>query len=234
MVRARERADMVNNNFISDAELRRLINTWTAKLWNHLVKVSPERYVRDQTLTADGATQDFDVPADYYGTYGIENIVDSGQSIYEPLHRLVGDEELLIANSTGSGIAIGYTFRYNNTTPTTQLIRIIPTPTTYDIRHRYIVHPPEYATNGDDDAVEVIGIAGFEEYVIIGCAIDMRIKEESSVVQLRQSQGEIEQHLYEMAENREIDNAGHVHDVRGAGRDSYYDGASYRWARRYW
>jgi hypothetical protein len=224
ITRAKERADMENSNFISDAEWYRSLNVWTAKLWNKLVKADPDRYTREETFTADGSTQDFSVAADYYGTVGVDYISDSSEGIYVPLPRLYGEEEHRIMQLQSS-TPVGYTFRYNSTTPSTQLIRILPTPDE-DVRHRYIVAPPSYATDGTDSAELVIGVAGFEEYVVIGMAIDARIKEESSVVQLRHSLAEMDAHLEEAAENRSIDSAGHVHDSR---KSFYLDAASRRW-----
>ena len=108
---------------------------------------------------------------------------------------------------------------------------MIPTPSaSYTYRHRYVVAPPKYATDGTDASELVSGIAGFEEYVVIGMAIDARIKEESSVVQLRQSLAEMQMHLEEMAENRAIHDAGHVVDSRRAGvYGMWTDPASIRW-----
>jgi hypothetical protein len=223
ITRATERADMENSNFISSAEKYRLLNTWTAKLWSKLVKIDPDRYTAEQTFTGDGSTQDFSVSSDYYGTIGVDYVSDSTQGIYVPLPRLFGSDESRIAQSTPSE-PVGYTFRYNTSTPSTQLVRVLPTmDSSSTCRHRYIVAPPKYATDGTDSAETVIGVAGFEEYIVIGMAIDMRIKEESSVVQLRQSLAEMEMHLEEMAENRAADSAGHVHDSRGS---EYY----FNWA----
>jgi hypothetical protein len=225
ITRAKERADMENSNFISTAEWYRSLNVWTAQLWNHLVKVDPDRYTREQTLTATGSTQDFEVADDYYGTVGIDYISDAAEGIYVPIPRLYGEEETRIVQNDSNGYPVGYTYRYNVSDPSVPLIRILPT-TSYNCRHRYIVTAPEYATDGTDSESKVIGISGFEEFVVIGMAIDARIKEESSVVQLRESHAQMLKHLEEMAENRSIDSAGHVHDSRRAG---WIDPASYRW-----
>ena len=219
---------MENSNFISTAEWYRSLNVWTAQLWNHLVKADPDRYTREQTFTADSSTQDFEVNADYYGTVGVDYISDSSEGIYVPLPRLYGEDEHKITQ-TQANYPLGYTFRYNVADPSSQLIRVLPTPSSgYNLRHRYIVAPPKYATDGTDSASEVIGIAGFEEFVVLGMAIDARIKEESSVVQLRESQAQMLKHLEEMAENRSVGSAGHVTDAR----ESYLvDAASIRWGK---
>ena len=229
IIRAKERSDMENSNFISDAEWHRSLNVHTAQLWNLLVKADPERYTREQTFTGDGTTQDFSVASDYYGTAGIDYVSDGTQGVFVPIERLYGTEETAFAQSAASSsIPVGYTYRYNVTTPSVPLIRLIPRPdSSTTLRHRYIVSPPSYATDGTDDAELVAGIAGFEEFVVIGMAIDARIKEESSVVQLRQSMALITQHLEEAAENRSADSAGHVVDTRSI-RD--FDPAS--WSHR--
>lgn len=216
---------MENSNFVSAAEWYRSLNVWTAKLWNHLVKVDPDRYTREQALAP--GSQDYDCPADYYGTVRVDYISDANQGIYVEIPRLYGTEENRIVQ-TQADYPQGYTFRYNAATPSTQSIRILPT-SQYAMRHLYTVAPPSYATDGTDSAELVIGIAGFEEFIVIGMAIDARIKEESSVVQLRQSMGEMVQHLEEMAENRSVSDAGHVTDSNTPG---YLDAAGIRWGRR--
>lgn len=226
ITRAKERADMENSNFISDAEWYRSLNVWTARLWNLLVKADPDRYTRAQTLAADGSTV-YDCAADYMGTVRVDYQTDSSQSIWVEIPRLYGTEENRLIQDQ-SDYPRGYTFRYNATTPSTQQITILP-PSSYAMRHLYIVAPPSYATDGTDSAELVMGISGFEEYVVIGMAIDARIKEESSVVQLRQSQADITAHLEEAAENRSVSDAGHVTDVRSSG---YIDAAGIRWGRR--
>ena len=227
ITRAKERADMENDNFISSAEWYRMLNTWTAKLWNHLVKIDPERYQREQTINPVASTSDYEVPADYYGTLGIDWISDNSQEVYVEIKRLFGSEINRYAYTTDT-ISRGYTYVYNNADPTTPLIRLIPTPgTSWNYRHRYIVAPPKFAVDGTDSGELVPGIAGFEEYVVIGMAIDARIKEESSVVQLRQSLAEMQMHLEEMAENRAAHDAGHVVDVHRHGE--WVDPAGIRW-----
>ena len=223
--RAKEAADMDNSNFIKAAEWYRMLNVHTAILWNLLLKADPDRYTREQSLTA--GSQDYDCPADYYGTVRVEYIADGTQGIYVPIPRLFGQEETRVVQ-TQADYPVGYTFRYNAATPSTQTLRILPT-SSQAMRHLYTVAPPKYATDGTDSAELVIGIAGFEEHVVLGMAIQARIKEESSVVQLRESQAMITAHVEEMIENRSISEAGHVTSVRDTG---YSDPASIRWGGR--
>lgn len=221
VTRATERADMENSNFISAAEKRRLLNVWTKKLHSKLVKIDPERFVREQTLTGDGSTYDFSVAADYYGTVGIDYVSDQNEGIYVPLPRLFGDTETKVSQ-TYSGVPLGYTFRYNNTTPSTELIRLMPTPDSSTlVRHRYIVTPPTYATDGTDDAELVWAVAGYEEYVVLGMARDMLRKEKSSTTEIERDLAEFDQYFTEAAENRTIDSAGYVIDVRSEGIETF-------------
>ena len=228
ITRAKERADMENNNFVSDPEWYRSLNVWTAKLWNQLVKADPDRYTRYETLTASGTTTDFSMPTDYYGTVTLAYVSSATDGLYVPIDRLYGEDQYTLLHEQAN-VPTGYTFVYNATTPSTPLLRILPPPDR-NLRHGYLVAPPKYATDGTDANEEIAGIAGLEEYVVIGMAIDARIKEQSSVVQLRQSQAEMIQHLEEAAENRSIDSAGHVHDSR---KNGYIDPASQRWGVRY-
>jgi len=228
LIQAKQRADMENSAFITDVEWYNLLNNWTARLWNKLLLIDPDRYTTEQTLIGDGVTRDFVVNPDYYGTAGVDYQTMQTQGVYVPLPRLVGEEEHRLQQTVPS-IPLGYSFRYNPSTPSVPVIRLIPTPDSSSIcRHRYTVAPPKYATDGTDGGLPVICIAGFEDYIILGMAIDARIKEESSVVQLRKSMQALDYDLDAAAEARSIDDAGHVHDSR---KNYYIDPASYRWGR---
>jgi len=220
---------MENSNFISSAEWYRSLNVWIAKLWNRLLKIDPSRYVREQTFTGDGSTQDFEVATDYYGTVGIDYVSDATSGVYVSLRRVNGSEENRFTQ-TEQGIPLAYTFRYNNTVPSTPLIRILPVPDTVsNCRHRYTVVPQKLATDGTDSAVLIAGIAGLEEFVVIGMSIDAKVKEGSSAVQLRESMAEMTAELEEAAENRSIDSAGQVQQKRTLRFRNHFDPASIRW-----
>ncbi len=225
VARAKYYADMENSNFVTDAQWYHGLNAWSARLWSKLIKVDPDRYTREQSLAA-GST-DYDTPADYYGTVRVDYISDATQGVYVEIPRLYGAEENRIVQ-TQANFPQGYTFRYNASAPSTQIIRILPV-SEYAMRHLYTVAPPKYATDGTGSAEQIIGIAGFEEYIPVGMAIDAKIREQSSVTELRNQLAEYDAIIDEMAENRSITDAGHVTDTRPAGY--YIDSAGIRWAR---
>ena len=229
--RCKRRVHMENSTFVSDEEWYEYLNEGLSDLHDRLLKADPERYVREQTLTGDGSTSDFEVASDYYGTYSVEYISDSAQGIYQPMPRLFGDE-ITRFSTTPANTPRGYTYVYNNTDPTTALVRIIPTPdASSTLRHRYVVSAQSFATDGTDSAEVIDGINGWEEYIVVYCGINALNKEMTDASHLEKKLGDLRARIEEMAENRSIASAGHVVDVRGRDFYEWADPASY-WINR--
>jgi len=226
MTRVRREADQENSTFIADAELREYLNAGIAELHDLLIKAEPEFFMREQTLTGDGSSDDFAVPTDYYGTVGIDYQTDSTNELYVGLRRLSGDERNTYGGITGP--ALGYRFMYNNTNPELPYVRLQPRPTNGEVyRHTYIISATKYATNGDDDTDTVYGINGYEEYPILRAVLKCFAKEESAPAVVREQLYDMRQRLEVAAENRAFQPSS-VTDVTSGG---YADPADY-WALR--
>lgn len=226
MTRVRRRCDMENSNFVSDAELREYINGSLTALWDLLLKADPSRFQTYEVITGDGSTAEFPVPADYYGTVGID-FLQSGDITYA-LERITGrDRNRFLLQSAGDSIA--YDFRYNPNNPALPLLRLFPRPYNGNLYlHHYIVAAPKYATDGTDDAEVIHGINGWEEYVVIDAAIKCLSKEESPPAALERQLAAMTDRLIDAAENRAIENAGYVIDAVTPGYEDPADFWDYK------
>lgn len=225
--RCKERADMENSTFISDAEWNRYISASYAELYDLLIKAQPDFYRAEQTITGDGTTSDFAVATSpqYYGTIRVDYQESTGN--YWALKYASGNEANYFDYINSQGPAEVYHFVYNTSTPSTPMIRLIPTPGNNETyRHVYTVAPADLT----DDADIVDGVSGWEEYIVIDAAIKALTKEESPTGGLERQLERMRQRLKEMAENRQIGDAGHVYDSRGA-QFSWLDVADF-WKNR--
>jgi hypothetical protein len=217
---------MESSTFVSDAEMLRYISASYTDLYDQLVRSDPERYRKEQTFTGDGSTTKFAVESDYYGTIDIS--YDTDQSGRSSLRRAYGSE---MNKYRGNQTAVAGVWApvYNTTTPSTEKIELLPTPNSGDTyTHTYIVAPADLTTAAD----VVNGISGWEEYIVIDCAIKCRTKEETPTGDLERALERFTKRLQEMRYNRDAANAGHIINTRGDDREGFY--WDYFTHYRYW
>ena len=204
--RAKDRADMKNSTFVTDAEWGRYISASYTELYDKLVKADPDRFYKEQSLSGDGTTKDFAAASDYYGTIGVDYQASATDGVWFALTRIAGDERNFYPQAS-SGIPQVYQFIYNTAAPTTPMIRISPVPENGAVmRHCYIVAPADLSSDGDI----VDGISGWEEYIIVCAAIKALAKEESSTVPLERELARLDARIDEMIENRSAGSAGRI------------------------
>lgn len=131
-IKARERADMVNSGFIATDELNSYISQSYTKLYNLLVKKGLHFFEAEQTITTDGTSQRINLPADYYGTLGVDYQVTTDEFIELPEFMVT---ERNAFQRTSSGRAQGYRIVGDQI----ELAPIPPANQTY--RHLYVPAP---------------------------------------------------------------------------------------------
>jgi len=224
--RVRERADMENSTFISDVELLRYVSASYTELYDQLVNSDPERFLREETFTGDGTTKDFAVATDYYGTIRIDFEETDGLRL--PLKRIFGEESSRF-NHTDATVAVGWHPIHNVSTPTTQMLRLLPTPEsggTYV--HSYIVAPADLTSA----ATAIDGVSGWEEFIVIDAAIKCRTKEETPVGDLERALARFTERLEIMRNARSAAQTGRVINTRGDDRDGFVQDEHHLFFRR--
>lgn len=173
--RSRQRADMVNSRFITDAELNYFINASYGELYDLLINARGENYyVSSYNFTTTINQDTYPLPADFFKLMGVDYVTSTTQAITLKAFRWQERNRFREPFYNVRNYNLMYQIRGNN-------LVFIPTPNgNQQIRLWYIPRHGELSL--DSDTFD--GINGWEEYIIIDCAIKMRVKEESPVEEL--------------------------------------------------
>lgn len=193
----RERADMVDDPFISDAELTRMINRSWAALYDILImKFQDYYFVEGTPFQTVAGTTSYNLPDDCYKLLGVD---------------------LQVPNSTRWFRLGTFSFRERNSwlgkiryTLTGNLIRFNPTPTKVNNIKLYYA-PPANNLVGDYDTID--GVNGWEEYIINDCAIKCKIKADDNCVELQGLKAEVVSRIESVAAERDYREPKHISKV---------------------
>lgn len=215
---AKDRADMANSTFVSDAEWNRYINAAAKELYDLLVSAyGDDYYLATSTLSIVSNTEDYDLPADFYKLRGVDLILSNERSY--SLKPFNFAERNRYKNGNLSWI-------FNRDTNVRyrifkDKIKFLPIPTgTYDIKLWYIPSMTELA--GDSD--EFDGINGWEDYIVVDAAIRALVKEESDVSALYAEKQKLLDRVRTLAPNRD---AGESYTVTDSSKDGLDEDLAY-------
>ena len=86
--RTRQRADQVNSQFITDAELNGYLNNSWSELYDLLVsKYEDDYFLSSSSISVTSGTASYSLPADFYKARGVDLVINTDQST--PLQRYV-------------------------------------------------------------------------------------------------------------------------------------------------
>lgn len=218
---AQQRADMVNNNFVTTQEWNSYINLSYFELYDILVQVyGDDYYVAPRfTFTTDGRQPSlYPLPLDIYKLLGVDLGVNAAQNSYVTMRKFMFQNR---NKFQFNNVPIGY---YGNLNIEYRLvgsnIDLIQSPASgQTIVLWYIPRPRTLLA--DSDILE--GVSGWEEYVIVDAAIKALNKEESDVTALMAAKAALKQRIESAASNRDAGMPEVVTDVRG-GLNGYFNG----------
>lgn len=221
----RQRADMVNSNFVSDTELNSYINQSIFELYDLLIQKYGNDYfvANPHTITTDGTSDSYSLPTDFYKLLGIDLALSNSNDSYvtiKPFNFAERNRYAAPNFQSFYGITnLRYRLRGNKVwfTPIAEANQTI--------RVWYI---PTFVTLSSDSAT-FDGISGWTEYVIIDAAIKCMQKEESDVSVLVLQKAAIIQRIEAASENRDAGFPKTISDVSfsqyewpyGSGSGSY-------------
>lgn len=173
--RSRERADMVNSRFITDAELNHYINASVQELYDLLIASRGESYyISSSTFSTANGTASYNLPSDFLKLMGVDLNTSPNQAVTLKSFKWQERNQARGPYYIQYQAALRYQLRGGQLT-------FSPTPQgAQSITLWYV--PRAIVLVGDSDSFD--GINGWEEYVIIDAAIKMRVKEESPVQEL--------------------------------------------------
>lgn len=243
-LKAQQRADRVNSNFVTMTEWNSYINQSLFELYDLLVTVYEDLYVAPPVqFVCDGVTFLYPLPN---GSNTFLNALNPSLTITpRPFYKLIG-VDLALNNATNAYVTINKfqfadrnRFVYPNTASTiygvfnmqyrllgNNQIEFIPTPTAGQaIRLWYIPRLTELLQ--DTDTTDT-GISGWAEYVIVKAAYYALTKEESDTTSLVMQLQALTDRINTTAANRDAGLPERISDAR-ANNGSGYGGFSGGW-----
>lgn len=171
--RARERVEMENTDYVTDAELKGILSTGYGELYSVLVASGMRYFVSDQTINGDGQASGFALPNDYLSTASVW-YVRGNSSTNERLTPL--DEIMQQERHLWPGVRPAQVYILGQAE-----IELLPIPPMgKEYRHQYVPQPPDLSSADDMDTVDVVTPDG-EAFLDAYLQVDMLAKEESDV-----------------------------------------------------
>lgn len=198
ITRVRERADMEGSEFVTDTELTTYINASIQELYDILVSSFQDYYLNESGITTLNSGQStISLPADFYKLRGVDRQVDN--SNWQTITPFSFTER---NDRTNTATYVGY---YSNDSGIRyrlqgSQIRLTPQDNCAG-NYRLWYIPKVTLLSSNSDSFD--GINGWEEYVIVDCAIKCLQKEESDVSVLLSQKQALIQRIRGMANNRD-------------------------------
>lgn len=192
--RARDRADLVADMFVTDATLNQWINDSVSELYDLLLQASEDWYLTSAPVTVAGASTSFATPAGMIRFRGVDR--DLGGGKYESLKRGVFRERFTYTER-----------RYVLTAGTVLLFPASSAAGSY-VQWYTPVFTPLVA---DGDSFD--GVNGWEEYVVVDVALKARVKGEEDVGDLFTAKALLRGRVQTMAATRDTSEPPRITDV---------------------
>lgn len=212
--RARDRADMPVDGFVTDEELTDWVNEGLQQLHKLLVDAFETEYAfKEQAMSYVSGTTDYALPADFFRLFGVDFDFAGTTRALKPYNQA---ERNAYKNRSGPGAlwfgVVGGLPRYSlikNQSSTGSMLRLLPANVTTSGR---LLYAPTVTTLVDGaDSVELPD--GWEKYVIVFAAIQMLTKEESSTTELQKQLARWDEDLIELKATRDAANPKQTVDV---------------------
>jgi hypothetical protein len=214
--RARERADMPVAGFIPDTAtgIDAFVNEGVQRLHEMLVEAYDSNYFKkSQTFTTFGA-ETVTLPTDFYKLLGVDLTYGSITQTVQPFARGMRNVYKNLGSSTPWGPAVHYSLQGPST------LRLLPAPpagTPGTFWYVPVATPLVLTT----DTVDFPN--GWERYVVLYTAIQMKLKQEDDVRDLRYELEKMEAELRLIADRRDLASPAHAVDMDAV------DTADLRW-----
>lgn len=211
--RCRERADMENSRFVSDAELTRYINASIQELYDLLIATRGENYYIDSTtFSITGGVDSYPLPVDMLKLMGVDLLRGSNEAYtlraFRWQERNRNREPYYFSDNTN----FRYQIRGDN---------LVFSPVPKNNQQIKLWYIPAFQTlsSGSDS---FNGINGWEEYVIIDCAIKMKNKEESPVDELLLAKQDMRARILQASAGRDSTEPPRVVDTQTMTRNLWW------------
>lgn len=212
--RARQRADMVGSQFVTDPELTSLINSGYAELYDLVVSAYEDYFSILLPFTVTSGDT-YALPANFYKLRGLD--FNNGGSWLACREFNFTDR-----NNTQ------YNFNYLNTPTAKRSYRIMgdnlllqPTQAAAGDYRLWYAPAPTALFSDADTLPSSLSKFGWDEYVVLYAVERMLSKEETSVTDVVRERSEIVSRISKMAQDRQVEQSSTIQDVQGSHLDSW-------------
>lgn len=218
---AKQRADMVNSQFVSTSEWNSYINQSYFELYDILTTAYEDYYTAvPLTFQTDGSTYQYPLPnginysgaQPFYKMRGVDLGLDSTNNAWVTVHKFnfIARNRYVYPNITSSLLGV-FNLRYRVYGNT---LYLIPTPAAGQIVRLWYI-PRMQTLLQDTDVVN--GVSGWTEYIIVDAVIKAMQKEESDVSVLMAQKQMLIDRIQAAASNRDVSEPDTISDVRTDG-----------------
>ncbi len=209
----RQRADMERTNYIEDDELLSYINGSLAAFWDILVNVAEGFALNSIAFNATTTSDTYQLPA---SLLRIEKVELELNGVWKTLDSVpyARINEVSTVNASRS-----MPFLYARKGLYQIVLRPAPTGT-HPCRLSYVERAP--ILSSDDDIID--GINGWEQYIVVDCAIKCKDKEETSTVVLQAERDDMIKRLKESMAFRDESTTYGIRDINERELSHNFDG----------
>lgn len=213
--RSRERADMPTAGFVPDSAtgIDAWINEGVQRLHEMLVGAFASQYTQSSAaFTVSGET--INLPSDFYKLLGVDlDLSDGARVSLQPFQRGMRN---VYRNATRMSLFAELVTPHFELAGNT--LRLLPTPVSGSTGTIWY-YPVATTLVNTSDTVNFPN--GWERYVVLYTAIQMRMKQESSVTDLRVELDKMEAELRDIADRRNLSSPAHAVDMDAVGMESW-------------
>jgi hypothetical protein len=219
-LQARQRADMVQSEFVEDSELTNYVNASLAELHDLLISAYNEDYYMESVSFDSDGTLSYDLPdgANYSGAgkfYKLRGVDASADgATWSNVRRFNFNKRNADSNSFLHDLSGNPSLEYRLVGSQLRLNRIPDTGTQLRVWYHPALEPLV------DDTDEFDDVNGFIDYVVVDCAIKMLQKQEDDVSVLLAQKQALAARIAAMAANRDANEPESISDIYAEDADT--------------
>ncbi len=196
--RIRERADKVNSQFVTNAELLSLINGSYAELWDLIIQSCEDYFTTTTTFTLTSSDSGvYALPAAFYKLRGLDYSI-GGSYVTVPSYDWNARNDAVDIVNIQTGLDVSYRIMGTN-------LKIEPRDNATGGYQLWYI-PAYTALSADADVINAqLTKQNWEEYIVLDVAKKILDKEESNSDHLVQAKEILRRRINEFAANRDLD-----------------------------
>lgn len=203
----RQRADIVNSQFITDPELTSYINQSYFELYDILVqKYGDNYYVSSATITTDGTNDKYSLPTDFLKLLGVDLVLATDANVTLRQFNMSDRNRFTAPNFQSFYGVTNLRYRLHG-----NQLWLTPKPSSGQTLTVFYVPRMTPLVNGADT---VDGVSGWTEYIILDAVIKCKLKGECDASSEMALKAAIIKRIEDAAEDRDAGSSSTVGDTQ--------------------